>query len=1116
MKYWFILFMLVFSAFSVKAQLYVNEVQASNQTTLADNFLEHDDWIEIYNTSNNSVNLANYYLSDDRTNLTKFQIPSTNNSITTIPANGYLLFWADDDSHQGENHCNFKLSSGGETIFLSKPDGITLIDSLQYAAISTDITFKRIPDGSNNLVTSAIASPLATNNNDFGLLESPVYSITSGVFNSSQTLTLTATNGATIYYTTDSSEPNQQSNIYNTPINISQNTSIKSLAVKNGFTNSEVVSHTYLINTNHNLPIITINIDDDYLYSDSQGMLVEGTNGTVNPHGICNNVVANYWQEWEYPGNVVYFDENGNEAFNIDGGISVFGNCSRKYAQKNIAVKTKNLYPSPNIPYKIFPTSDQDEFRRVRLRNGGDHWETSMMGDLIFHSLVENKIDIEVQSGYPAASYFNGVYQGLYNLRNAYSKHYLRYKFDKYKNSDFDIIRMEWKHNAVVPVDGDSIGINKLFDLFDPSVTFTSAIIDSIYNTIDVNNFINYFVASMWVYADDWPSTTSPSNLIYWKPKEAGTKWRVALLDSDEGWLVSNHDTYTYLLHPGSQSSRHGEKSTRFIRRLIQDIPQFREEFIQRAFTYYNILFHKDTIKQKIVAYKNLINNEMYAHANLWGGEDYSVDSHSDWEDEVDDLINYSNVRSDRLKEHIADYNNESTTNLSFSVNNNSNGAVAVNSNFFKVPNNYVGEYVEDIPIWIHGIPKPGFRFVEWQGIGIGSHKYQQSLYKSYGNSTTIIPIFEPALDIVINEIHYNPLGLNEEEEFIELYNPDDKAKPLYGYQFNNGVEFTFPENAVINPDEYIIIAKDASVYAGNNYQVFQWECGSLNNDGEMVFFSNPINEVIDSVRYNDNIDWSQEADGLGYSLALIDANQDNYQPFAWASQGTAQITPGLKNDFCSPMQINQQKADVSCNGLTDGFISINMNGGTVPYTYSWSNGATGSIAQNLAQGNYSVTVRDFYACEIVKNFQISEPPVLNATININDASSTNPDSGSIVLTTFGGTAPYTFNWSNGATSQNIYNLIVGNYTLSLADTNGCSKTFNQLVLNTICEPLLIQQNNLAVATQIYQVKQFIRSNGIVHNNRQTSFKAGDYIELINNFEVKQGAEFEARIEGCQ
>lgn len=76
---------------------------------------QYEDWIELYNNNNYSVDLSGFYLTDDATNLVKWQIPSN----TSTEANGFLIIWADEDLTEGPMHADFKLSASGETVILS-------------------------------------------------------------------------------------------------------------------------------------------------------------------------------------------------------------------------------------------------------------------------------------------------------------------------------------------------------------------------------------------------------------------------------------------------------------------------------------------------------------------------------------------------------------------------------------------------------------------------------------------------------------------------------------------------------------------------------------------------------------------------------------------------------------------------------------------------------------------------------------------------------------------------------------------------------------------------------------------------------------------------------------
>jgi hypothetical protein len=138
----------------------INEIVASNSNGASDQLGENDDWIELYNNGANPIDLSGFFLSDNILNLDKWEIPVG----TILPANGYLIFWADEDSSQGLNHCNFKLSSLGESLMLFDAE-LNLIDSLNFGLEQSDVAFARIPNGSGNFVHQA---PTFNANNETG------------------------------------------------------------------------------------------------------------------------------------------------------------------------------------------------------------------------------------------------------------------------------------------------------------------------------------------------------------------------------------------------------------------------------------------------------------------------------------------------------------------------------------------------------------------------------------------------------------------------------------------------------------------------------------------------------------------------------------------------------------------------------------------------------------------------------------------------------------------------------------------------------------------------------------------------------------------------------------
>jgi hypothetical protein len=126
----------------VKGDLVINEFMADNGTTKADANGQFDDWIELFNNTNNTLSLSNLHLSDTYTTPLKWKFPD---SITIAPK-GYLIVWADEDLNQPGIHAGFKLSASGEKIILSYGNGY-VVDSITFGSQVKDVSFLRCPNG---------------------------------------------------------------------------------------------------------------------------------------------------------------------------------------------------------------------------------------------------------------------------------------------------------------------------------------------------------------------------------------------------------------------------------------------------------------------------------------------------------------------------------------------------------------------------------------------------------------------------------------------------------------------------------------------------------------------------------------------------------------------------------------------------------------------------------------------------------------------------------------------------------------------------------------------------------------------------------------------------------
>jgi hypothetical protein len=138
----------------------------------------------------------------------------------------------------------------------------------------------------------------------------------------------------------------------------------------------------------------------------------------------------------------------------------------------------------------------------------------------------------------------------------------------------------------------------------------------------------------------------------------------------------------------------------------------------------------------------------------------------------------------------------------------------------------------------------------------------------------------------------------------------------------------------------------------------------------------------------------------------------------------------------------------VSCFGGNDGEISLAVSGGTLPYSYLWSNGATTAAIMNIIAGSYSVTVTDANGCFFTETFIIAEPSELLVSGTTTNIVCFGDATGEIQTSVMGGVGLYTYAWSDGpSTDPNRTGLMAGNYTVSVTDENACTAT-TQFTIN--------------------------------------------------------------------
>lgn len=163
----------------------------------------------------------------------------------------------------------------------------------------------------------------------------------------------------------------------------------------------------------------------------------------------------------------------------------------------------------------------------------------------------------------------------------------------------------------------------------------------------------------------------------------------------------------------------------------------------------------------------------------------------------------------------------------------------------------------------------------------------------------------------------------------------------------------------------------------------------------------------------------------------------------------------------CDPPTLSLNANPVVCFGGSTGSITTQLTGGTMPYTYSWSNGAATANINNLAAGVYSVSVVDAQGCITSGFAEVTQNPQLALTFNVGNTSGPGMSDGTAAINVTGGIPGYTYLWSTGATTTTINNLAPGTYSATATDSQGCTKTGSATVSEGgFCNPLFQLPHN--------------------------------------------------------
>lgn len=265
-----------------------------------------------------------------------------------------------------------------------------------------------------------------------------------------------------------------------------------------------------------------------------------------------------------------------------------------------------------------------------------------------------------------------------------------------------------------------------------------------------------------------------------------------------------------------------------------------------------------------------------------------------------------------------------------------------------------------------------------------------------------------------------------------------DGGEEPYSYQWSTGDTTSFISD--LAPGLYDVTVTDAN---GSQVTLDQTITGPEKINVEGVVSSAGCNGQQDGT-----IDITITGGAGGYTFAWSNgAGTEDISSLAPGSYNvTVQDSVGCSAEASfviengSSLSITATPALPAC-GQTNGSIDIAVTGGTLPYTYKWSNGSMEEDLENVGPGNYKVTVTDTEGCTVEAIYNLKENNTLKLSAVVKQTSCLEDGSGAIDLLVQGGTEPYTYTWSNGASTEDISDLTAGIYSVTVTDANGCSAT---------------------------------------------------------------------------
>ncbi len=431
--------------------------------------------------------------------------------------------------------------------------------------------------------------------------------------------------------------------------------------------------------------------------------------------------------DWERPAHVEFFEDDKSPGFSENCGIAIYGAYTRSFPQKSISVKFKNDYGVSEINYPLFPDFDLTTFKSFVLRNSGNDFYYTHFRDAMMQTLVK-ELDIDYLEYRPAATFINGKYWGIYNIREKISEHYVA------NRHGVDPDNIDMLEGNMEVIHGDTLHYQQLIDYITTQNMATDDAYAYINRMIDLDECLLYFAAEVYYNSQDWPA----NNVKYWRERSATGKWRWILFDLDFGFNLyetngqaENHLTYLMSgveTRPGSNPPW----STLLPRKLVEN-PAIKSRFINLIADLLNTNFESTRVVGIINQMAGHIASEIGKHRQRWGISEQTAANH------MQRMISFAQERPTYLRGFVSDYFKCGSTGK-ITINPTPGGRIKLNSLSLapdKLP--WSGIYFQNNPVRLEAVPDPGYKFSGWSGAVTSADSAVTLLV---GRSSTVMAFF--------------------------------------------------------------------------------------------------------------------------------------------------------------------------------------------------------------------------------------------------------------------------------------------------------------------------------------------------------------------------------------